>query len=151
MVSVPYRICGPIYVSSFGMESRLSKPHSITVLREKKKNYNCRLNSLILQVRKLRLKKLWHSVWANQVAGKESTCQCRRRRFNPWVRKIPWRRKWQTHSSILAWKIPWTEEPSGLQCMALQSQMGLSKRTHANLSQTSSPSYASRLVGTQFK
>ena len=30
--------------------------------------------------------------------GKESTCQCRRHkrcRFSPWVRKIPWRRKWQ--------------------------------------------------------
>ena len=25
-----------------------------------------------------------------------------------------------THSSILAWKIPWTEEPGGLQCMRLQ-------------------------------
>ena len=24
------------------------------------------------------------------------------------------------HSSILAWKIPWTEEPSGLQFMELQ-------------------------------
>ena len=29
------------------------------------------------------------------LSGKESTCQCRTRRFNPWVRKIPWRRKWQ--------------------------------------------------------
>ena len=27
--------------------------------------------------------------------GKESTCQCSRPGFNPWVRKIPWRRKWQ--------------------------------------------------------
>ena len=30
--------------------------------------------------------------------GKEPTCQCKRRkrgRFDPWVRKIPWRRKWQ--------------------------------------------------------
>ena len=27
-----------------------------------------------------------------------------------------------THSSILAWKIPWTEEPGGLQSMGLQSQ-----------------------------
>ena len=30
--------------------------------------------------------------------GKESACQCRRHRklgFNSWVRKIPWRRKWQ--------------------------------------------------------
>ena len=27
--------------------------------------------------------------------GKEPTCQCRRCRFDPQVRKIPWRRKWQ--------------------------------------------------------
>ena len=25
-----------------------------------------------------------------------------------------------SHSSILAWRIPWTEEPSGLQSMGLQ-------------------------------
>ena len=25
----------------------------------------------------------------------ESTGQCRRRRFDPWVGKIPWRKKWQ--------------------------------------------------------
>ena len=31
-------------------------------------------------------------------SGKEPACRCRRhrrRRFSPWVRKIPWRRKWQ--------------------------------------------------------
>ena len=31
-------------------------------------------------------------------SGKESTCQCRRRKrqgLDPWVGKIPWRRKWQ--------------------------------------------------------
>ena len=27
-----------------------------------------------------------------------------------------------THSSILAWKIPWIEEPTGLQSMGWQSQ-----------------------------
>ena len=27
-----------------------------------------------------------------------------------------------THSSIVAWKIPWTEEPGGLQSMASHSQ-----------------------------
>jgi len=26
---------------------------------------------------------------------KESTYQCRRCRFNPWVGKLPWRKKWQ--------------------------------------------------------
>jgi len=30
--------------------------------------------------------------WLN---GKESSCQCKRCRFNPWVGKIPWKRKWQ--------------------------------------------------------
>ena len=30
-----------------------------------------------------------------------------------------------THSSILAWRIPWTEKPGGLQSMGLQSQTGL--------------------------
>ena len=28
-------------------------------------------------------------------SGKEPTCQCRRRGFDSWVRKIPWRRAWQ--------------------------------------------------------
>ena len=27
-----------------------------------------------------------------------------------------------THSSILAWRIPWTEEPGGLQSIGLQSR-----------------------------
>ena len=27
-----------------------------------------------------------------------------------------------THSSVLAWRIPWTEEPGGLRSMASQSQ-----------------------------
>ena len=30
------------------------------------------------------------------------------------------------HSSILAWRVPWTEEPDGPQCMGSQSQTQLS-------------------------
>ena len=30
-----------------------------------------------------------------RLSGKESACQCKRHGFDPWVRKIPWRRKWQ--------------------------------------------------------
>ena len=37
-------------------------------------------------------------------SGKESTCQCRRHRFNPWIRKIPWRRKWQPTPVLLPGK-----------------------------------------------
>ena len=39
--------------------------------------------------------------------------QCRRIGLQPRVRKIPWRRD-GTHSSIPAWRTPWTEEPGGL-------------------------------------
>ena len=52
-------------------------------------------------------------------SGKESACQCRRRGFDSWVRKIPWKGM-TTHSGILAWEIPWTEESGGLQAMGLQ-------------------------------
>ena len=40
--------------------------------------------------------------WLN---GKESSCQCRRHRFSPWVGKIPWRRKWQPTSVFLPGKL----------------------------------------------
>ena len=29
------------------------------------------------------------------LSGKESACPCKRHGFDPWVGKIPWRRKWQ--------------------------------------------------------
>ena len=35
-------------------------------------------------------------------------------------RKDPLEKKMATHSSILAWKILWTEEPGGLQSMGQQ-------------------------------
>ena len=54
--------------------------------------------------------------WLN---GKASACQRRRHRFNFWSRKISWRGI-ATHSSILAWRILWTEEPGGLQSMGFQ-------------------------------
>ena len=46
--------------------------------------------------------------------------QCRRPGFDPWVRKIPWRKEMAAHFSILAWRIPWTEEPGGLQSTGSQ-------------------------------
>ena len=56
--------------------------------------------------------------------GKEPACQCRRPKkceFDPWVGKIPWRKEGMaTLSSILAWKVPWTEDPCGLQSMGSQ-------------------------------
>ena len=54
------------------------------------------------------------------LSGKESICQYRRQRFNPLGREDPLEKEMATHSSILAWKISWTEEPDGLQSMGSQ-------------------------------
>ena len=40
-----------------------------------------------------------------------------------------------THSNILAWEIPWTEKPGGVQSMGSQSQTRLSSHTHTKLEQ----------------
>ena len=55
-----------------------------------------------------------------RLSGKESTYQCRRHRFNPWVGKILWRRAWQPTPVCLPGESPGTEEPGGLQSMGLQ-------------------------------
>ena len=34
--------------------------------------------------------------------------------------EVPLEEEMATHSSILGWEIPWTEEPGGLQSMGLQ-------------------------------
>ena len=52
-------------------------------------------------------------------SGKESTCQCRRHGFDPWGQEDPLEKEMATQSSILAWKIPWTEKPGGLQPMGV--------------------------------
>ena len=45
------------------------------------------------------------------------------------VRSLGWEdpleKEMATHPSTLAWKIPWTEEPGGLQSVGLQSQTQL--------------------------
>ena len=62
--------------------------------------------------------------WASQVVQvvKNTPANARDVRdlgFSSWVGKIPWRRA-QPRSSILAWRIPWTEEPGGLQSTGSQ-------------------------------
>ena len=42
----------------------------------------------------------------------------------PWVQSLSWEDSLEegmaAHSSILAWRIPWSEEPGGLQSLGLQ-------------------------------
>ena len=58
-------------------------------------------------------------------SGKESACQCRRykrHRFDPWVRKIPWRRKWKPTPALLR------GEPHGHKSLADYKSMRSQKR-----------------------
>ena len=52
-------------------------------------------------------------------AGKESACNAGDSDSIPGL-EDPLEKGMATHSSILVWRIPWTEEPGGLQSMGLQ-------------------------------
>ena len=55
--------------------------------------------------------------------GKEPICQCRKWKshgFDPWVRKIPWKRAWQPAPVFFPGESPWMEEPGGLKSIESQ-------------------------------
>ena len=54
--------------------------------------------------------------------GKELTCQYKghERRVQSLGQEDRLEKEMATHSSILTWRMPWTEEPRGLQFMSLQ-------------------------------
>ena len=60
--------------------------------------------------------------------------------WETWGRSLCWEDPLEegmaTHSSILAWRIPWTEEPIGLQSMVLQSQTQLSNKAQHSTPQS---------------
>ena len=57
------------------------------------------------------LQKSWASLVAQTVTNLPAIQET-------WVRSLGW--GMATHSSILAWRVPWTEEPGRLQSMGLQ-------------------------------
>ena len=57
------------------------------------------------------------------LSGKEPTCQRRRRGIHPWIRKIPWRRKWQPSAVLLPGK------SHGRRSLASQSHTQLKDQT----------------------
>ena len=75
----------------------------------------CSMKSRLLIASIIRMTRLpW---W---LKDKEPSFQCRRRGFNLWVGK-----EMALNPSILAWEISGTEEPGGLQSMALQNRHNL--------------------------
>ena len=71
----------------------------------------CSMNKLsLITFRRASLVAMWFGI----------CLQCRRLRFDPWIGKIPWSRAWQSTPVLLAWTMPWTEEPGRLQSMRSQ-------------------------------
>ena len=74
----------------------------------------------------IHLDNTWLPSWCYRCCpgGKESACQPRRRRQETSVRslgqEVPLEEEMATHSKILTWKIPGTEEPGGLPFMEEQ-------------------------------
>ena len=64
-------------------------------------------------------------------SGKKSACQCKRL-VRSLGQKDPLEKEMVTHSSILAWKIPWTEESGGLQSKGSQESLGY-VRAHTHI------------------
>ena len=52
--------------------------------------------------------------------GSDGKATVRETRVQSLGQEDPLEKELATHSSILAWKIPWTEEPEGLQSMGSQ-------------------------------
>jgi len=70
----------------------------VKIMVSKKSGLGFSSEEFIIDFLQLRKTKFREELWLSHglpcwLSGKESTCQCRRGGFNPWVGKISWRRK----------------------------------------------------------
>ena len=79
------------------------------------------------------LKRHSSSAWASLVAQRLNHLPAMQ---ETWARSLgqedPLEKEMATHSSILAWRIPWMEEPGGLQSMGSQKSSSAGKETACN-------------------
>ena len=74
------------------------------------------------------------------LSGKEFVCQCRRPRFDLWLRKIPWRRKWQPAPVLLP------GESHGRRSLAGYSPWGCERVVHKLVTRTTTARFRSFLL-----
>ena len=69
------------------------------------------------KARRQRTKLSWAKLPPGGTRGKEFACQCKR--LKTWVLSLggenPLEKEMATHSSVFVWRIPWIEDPGGLQ------------------------------------
>ena len=79
--------------------------------KKEKKMIKCILKQMYFYLRKL-FKSIQNTNLSVAVLAEVVLCTC----MCVYIHTYPWKREWQaTHSSILAWRISWTEEPGKLQ------------------------------------
>ena len=117
--------CCSQYVRKFG---KLSSGHRIGKCQlsfQSQRRAKPKYVQITIQLRSFHMLAMWcsKSFKLGGTSGKETACQrwsCKRCKFDPWVREDPLEKEMTTHSSILAWEIPWTEELNGSQFMGWQ-------------------------------
>ena len=160
VVSLQHPLLTKLY-SQLGKEKNISRSHLIFREQSKRVNLELRLNQLITGIlcsnfRMFRTRKnsfLWFSRNSccleipRYFSGKESACQrrrCRRHRFDPWIGKVPWRRKWQPTPVFLPGKFhgqrslascsPWAHK--GQTRLSMHTALGNSLKVKVKLTQS---------------
>ena len=87
-------------------------------------SYSERIYTVRINIDSLGLAKVQIWGFRGGDSSEELVCQCRRLKRHGFETRVqslgqedPLEEEMATHFSILAWKIPWTEEPGGLQSM----------------------------------
>ena len=91
--------------------------------RQRRRKKPPKLTHTWTHITKARLWRVWKVIlqWTSLVAQMvKPLSTIRETRVRSLGREDPLEKEMATHSSILAWRIPWTEEPGGLQSMGSQ-------------------------------
>ena len=68
----------------------------------------------------------WIGHWRQRIGGRRTDLSAAGQVWFEWICRCQKEKAMAPHSSTLAWKIPWTEEPGGLQSMGPRSRTWLS-------------------------
>ena len=72
------------------------------------------------EAQNLKIKCVHFRIFTGGSEGRKRLLAMQKTRVRSLNREDPLEKEMATHSSTLAWKIPWTEEPGGLQSMGSQ-------------------------------
>ena len=86
--------------------------------------WNCQQTQNLIPVTQVQICSLMHILRASQVAPVVKNLPANAGDIETWVQSLGWEDPLEegmaTHSSILAWRIPWTEEPGRLRSIGSQ-------------------------------